>query len=181
MQTGRHQKFWLLAFIVMFLSFSGARAESGGGTQFSAKVQVSVSAEEAIRGQVESYVKRELRSLRDVTIVDEGADWELSILAMEVSTKGGYKSGVIISAVILRPFDNQMVSALLEEKYKETGAHLTEGLYRYPDHWLRTGSTDQLRSLCVEIVADFDSQHLEKSRKLYREVRRILESNRSRK
>jgi len=167
--------FLLTTIILISLFGNVARAESGSANQFHAKVQVSVSANDNIKGQVESYIKRELRSLQDVTLVDEGADWELSILAMEVSTKGGYKSGVIISVVILSPFNNQIVSGMLQEKYKELGTNLTKGLYWYPDHWLRAGPVDQLRSLCVELIADFDSQQLEESRKQHREIMKIFE------
>jgi hypothetical protein len=139
-------------------------------------VKVSVSADNNIKGQVESYIKRELRSLQDVTLVDEGADWELSILAMEISTKDGYKSGVVISAVILRLFDNQMISVMLQEKYRELGINLTNNLYWYSGHWLRAGSNDKLRSLCVELIAHFDSEELEVGRKLHREVAKTFES-----
>jgi len=100
----------------------------------------------------------------------------LDIVALEVSTKGGYKSGVILSVVILSPFDNQMVSEMLQEKYKEYGADLTKSLYWYPDHWLWVGSNDHLRSLCVDLIADFDSKILEESRKLNRKIRKIIES-----
>jgi len=173
----KHVGFLLPTIILIFLFGDVARAESGNANQFFVKVKVSVSADENIKGQVESYIKRELRSLQDVTLVDEGADWELSILALEVSTKGGYKSGVIISAVILYPFKNQMVSEMFQEKYKEFGTNLTKGLYWGPFHWLRTTSNDKLRSLCVELIADFDSEKLEESRKQHREIMKIFESN----
>jgi len=61
---------------------------------------VSVSANDNIKGQAESYIKRELRSLQDVTLVDKGADREQDIIAMEVFTKNVYNSGVIIYAFI---------------------------------------------------------------------------------
>lgn len=177
MKNFKHVGLLLPAIILILVFGNTARAESGGANQFSAKVQVSVSADDNIKGQVESYIKRELRSLQDVTLVDEGADWELSIVAMEVSTKSGYKSGVILSVVILSPFNNQMLSGMLQEKYKEFVTNLTKGLYWYPGHWLRIDSNDQLRSLCVELVADFDSKKLEESRKQHREIMKIIESS----
>ncbi|WJW76086.1 hypothetical protein QVG61_03055 [Thiohalobacter sp. IOR34] len=177
MRNIKHVGFLLPAIILIILFGNVARAAQGSANQFSAKVKVTVSADDNIKGQVESYIKRELRSLQDVTLVDEGADWELSILAMEVSTKGGYTSGVILSVVILSTFNNQMVSGMLQEKYKELGTNLTKGLYLYPDHWLRAGADDQLRSLCIKLIADFDSEKLEESRKQYREIMKIIESS----
>lgn len=169
--------FLIFPAIVLIISGNPARADLGNARQFSAKVQVSISADESIKSQVDSYIKRELRSLQDVTLVDEGADWELNIIAMEVSTKAGYKSGIVLSVIIISPFKNQIVSEMFQEKYKDFGATLTKDLYRHPDHWLRAGPNDQLRSLCVELIADFDSKIIEEVRRQYREIIKIMESS----
>jgi hypothetical protein len=173
----KNQIKFILAILVLFgVSATSVCAESDR-KRFSATVNVSVSASDDIKGQVESYIKRELRSLQDVSLVDEGGEWQLSILAMEVSTKGGHKSGVILSVVILTPFNNQLISSMFEEEYRDFGTNFTEGLYLYPEHGVRVGSNEELRSLCFELVADFDSKHLEKSRKQHREFQKMLESS----
>jgi len=173
----KHIGFLLLAIILILVFGNTARAESGGANQFSATVQVLVSADDNIKGQVESYIKRELRSLQDVTLVDEGADFVLHVVAMEIFTTNGYKRGVVLSVLILSSFNSQSISWILKDEYKELGASLTKDLYRYSEHSLRSGSNDQLRSLCVELIADFDSEKLEEIRKQYRELIRRWTAN----
>lgn len=97
------------------------------------------------------------------------------MLAMEVSTKGGYKTGIVLSVVILSKFNNQFLSTFASDSYKETVGKMTSNLYYYPDHWLRTGSNEDLKKLCNEIVSDFDTKHLEESRKTHRQLMEILQ------
>jgi thiaminase len=94
---------------------------------------------------------------------------------MEVSTKGGYKSGIVLSVVILSKFSNQFLSTLVSDSYRKVVEKMTSNLYYYPDHWVRTGSTEDLRKLCSEIVADFDTKYLEESRKTHRQLMDILQ------
>lgn len=117
----------LVLLIFMAISYASALAQSRSSPPFSTSVQVSVTAEENIKNQIESYVNRELRSLQDVVLVDQDADSELSILAMEISTVGSQKADVDLSFVILSPFSNEMLSPYLQEQYREFGTDLTMG------------------------------------------------------
>jgi hypothetical protein len=76
---------------------------------FSARVSVSVSANEKIKGLIESYISSELRSLSGIVVTDVSPRWVLSIVALEPETKGGFKMGVTLSTVVLEPFDNRYV------------------------------------------------------------------------
>jgi len=46
-----------------------------------------------------------------------------------------------------------------------------------PDHWLNIGSTGDLQTLCKQIVADFDTGHLEENRKSFRRIKELLEKS----
>ncbi len=48
-----------------------------------------------------SYLNRELRSRNDVEIVENDPEWIIYMVAVELKTVGGYKSGVAISTVIV--------------------------------------------------------------------------------
>lgn len=136
------------------------------------RVQVGVTADENIKGLITSYINRELRSLRDVEIVDKDPRWLLEVIAVEISTKGGYKSGVALSIVVLEKFDNSYLKSLMRETYeKDLVVLLTSNLYAVLNHWLRVGSHDDLRSICDGIVADFDTKHLEESRRSLRRLK----------
>ena len=153
----------LTAVIVMIL---GVTSNSEEQTDHEFRVQVSVSSkDDSFEGLVKSYINRELRSLRDVEIVYSNPQWKLSILAMPLSLKSGYKTGLALSIVVLPKFDNQLLTWPIPEDARRFITLMTSGLYHYPGHLLYTGSNDDLRKLCDEIVADFDTDYLEKARK----------------
>lgn len=127
---------------------------------FSARVSVSVSAHEKIKGLIESYISSELRSVGGIVVTDVSPRWVLSIVALESETKGGLKLGVTLSTVVLEPFDNQYVVSLASSKSKEAVSSFTSGLHRYSDHWINTGASQDLKSICEQIVANFDSNHI---------------------
>ena len=103
--------------------------------------------------------------MRDVEIVYSNPDWELSIVAMEVFTKGERKIGLALSTVVLRRFQNQSrLELFISGKYKEILTVLTSDLHSFEGHWLNIGSNDDLRKTCTDIVADFDADYLEKER-----------------
>ncbi len=139
---------------------------------FSGRVGVYVSANENIKGEIESYISRELRSLGDIIVTDSNPRWILNIVAMELLTKGGYKSGVVLSVIILEPFDNGLVKTLLVDKTdRQMCVLLTSNLYYYPKgHWLRVGAPGDLRNLCNGIVADFDTEYLKPARNLWQKI-----------
>jgi hypothetical protein len=127
---------------------------------FSARVSVSVSANEKIKGLIESYISSELRSLSGIVVTDGSPRWVLSIVALEPETKGGFKMGVTLSTVVLEPFDNRYVVSLALPKSKEVVSSFTSGLHRYSDHWIHTGAWQDLKTMCETIVANFDSNHI---------------------
>jgi hypothetical protein len=131
---------------------------------FSARVSVSVSAHEKIKGLIESHITSELRRLGDIVVTDVSPRWVLSIVALEPETKNGLKMGVTLSTVILEPFDNRYVVSLVSPKSKEVVSSFTSGLYRYSDHWIHAGATRHLKTVCEAIVANFDSTHIKPSK-----------------
>lgn len=142
---------------------------------FRLKVRIDVTADNDIKNSVSSYLNRELRSLGDVDIVDNDYHWALSILAVQLTTIGGYKSGVAISTVILTPFTNAVFVGLFKPEYRDGGLALTSNLFQYPDQWLNVGQTDALQNLCKEVIAQFDTKYLEEQRKSYRSFKEFLE------
>jgi len=127
---------------------------------FSARVSVSVSAHEKIKGLIKSYISSELQTVGGIVVTDVRPRWVLSIVALESETKGGLKLGVTLSTVVLEPFDNQYVVSLVSPKSKEGVSCFTSGLHRYSDHWISTGASQDLKTICEKIVASFDSNHV---------------------
>jgi hypothetical protein len=127
---------------------------------FSARVSLSVSANEKIKGSIEGYIASELWSLDGITLTDVNPRWVLSVVALESETKGGLKLGLTLSTVVLEPFDNQYVVSLVSPKSRKAVSSFTSGLYRYSDHWISMGALQDLRTLCENIVVTFDSNHI---------------------
>lgn len=135
------------------------------------QVYVHITAEdESLKSLMESYIKRELRSLQDVDVVytrDE-MPYEIAIVAMELKKASGHKSGGVAFAVnILYPFDNRAIERYVRSKEVwDTFVNLpTSGLYHHPDLSVHVGARANLKGLCQTLVAMFDADHLEPSRK----------------
>jgi len=158
------------------LNFAVHAAEPDNA-QFSAKVKLSVSASDSIKSSVTSCLNRELRTLTDLRLVDEKPDWELSVLALDVQSTRGYRGGIAISTVILARFQNEKMRLLFRPAEKALGLAQTSNLWEYPSHSLNMDASDRLQIMCKQIVADFDTKHLEKSRKRFRERQEMLESS----
>lgn len=67
----------------------------------SIRVRVDVKANKAMKNQVESYLKQELRRLGDVTVTNYNPNWRIVVLALEVRNKAKLKTGVVLSYVVL--------------------------------------------------------------------------------
>lgn len=140
------------------VTFSQAAEASNG--RFAAKVKVEISANDNIKELVTSYVNRELRTLNDVELVDEGPDRVLSILAVETDD-----SRVALSTVIYSPFNNKLLVSRLASEHKELWRDVTSRLVFRPVQALYTDRSDNLQKICKKIVASFDANELEADRK----------------
>jgi len=132
-------------------------------------VKITVKGDESVTNSVNKYLKRELESLSDVDIVDNNFRFQLSVLAMEIEFAGFYKTGVVLSSVILIPFDNSVLAYKFRPENKNEGLQLTSHLFLEQDHWLNMGSPGDVEDICKKVVAKFDSQYLQPYRKTLRQ------------
>ena len=148
------------------------------------KVAIIVLAEEDIRPEIESYLKRELRSLGDVELVEKEEDWYIEIIVVKNVLTDMREVGLTFSIMILSPFRTWMfepdriyeytlgvVPFVLSEKESSAIKTLTENLYSYRNHWVTTTGRDSTKDTCQEIIARFDSMHLEPGRKFKGETK----------
>lgn len=68
------------------------------------RVSVVVAAQGTAKTEFESYVKRELRGLKDVDVVETSPDYTLSFVVLETQSKGGAATGYAISEVVTHRF-----------------------------------------------------------------------------
>ena len=137
-------------------------------------VEISVSCEDDnTKAFIESHIKRELRSLQDVEIVDTGK-YKLSIVTVEPEYKtSGRKTGKIAAAYqFQRRYNPAIVINMLTKAYpgkeyqKQRGDIALELLFLHDKETfgLITDDTDDLDGICKSIVVKFDTQVLEPDR-----------------
>lgn len=137
------------------------------------KVYVEVDCEDDItKNSIESYIKRELRSLQDVEIVvKENAKLFLRCMAIVETTKSGQKTGYIIIAYnILSKYPTGILASVLtKENYRllsdPKSIWKLPNLYFEPLLGLISGYFTNIDEICKGIVVRFDVNQLEPQRK----------------
>ena len=144
---------YLFSILGMFLSFTftGQPSFAQKTSKFKVHVVVSIDNKDT-KSLIQSWTKRELRSLGDVVIVGfDDAKYILSIVAIEKKSQatGRKTGGIVMGCMFLtESLDNRL-------------------LYYYPDWGVRTDQTANLEQMCKGIVADLDTRHLEPIRELF--------------
>lgn len=173
------------AALLFFLLLSAAALASFAQTQpkyspskFAATVQLSITCDDAsLKSQITSYLSRELRSLGDITIVDEHADFVISAIAMTLATEDGSPRGFVIAIRTTKPERTEWWTAgwlkafLGVETVSKAKLEVLKMLHENDEHNLQftlvKGSLDAVQRHCKQIIADFDTEVLESERKLW--------------
>ncbi|MBN1515336.1 hypothetical protein JXA32_02085 [Candidatus Sumerlaeota bacterium] len=158
----------LLAVIFIFSSAYLAAAQETKG--LNSRVQLSVSAAEESREIISGFFTEKLNGIQDVELVNRDPSWKIDVVVMDLLAQDGTKNGVVVSVVILRQFDTKTITAVSPPSQKKYMEILTNNLYRFEEHWVRTGTPDDLKNLCDAIIADFDAEHLDRQRKLHQKL-----------
>lgn len=139
---------------------------------WSAKVKLDVSAEpKSFHDEIESYLARELRSLGDVSVVDEKEEYRIEVVAIQEQFRSGRSASVAISVVVNRPWNWSMFEGFLSgvseqnKKFLEGFQDLALQLY----HHLYSGNMDDVPDICRKIVVELDARSFEPGRKDYRQ------------
>lgn len=112
------------------------------------RIDVSVTAQDVqAKKDALSYITRELRSLGDVEVVDDG-DYSISLIVIKTTTKANVHNGFVVSYNFLQ----------IQRCNGEFG-------WLVLDHQLEIGGPDDLRAICESIIAEQDTTSLAKLRK----------------
>jgi len=159
-----HSSFWGRLFSV--LSVMGilnlaVHAAEPADTRAPARVKLTVSASDSIRTSVNACLTEELRTLGNVQLANDHADWEISALALEVQSTRGYRGGIAISTVVVSRFQNENIASLFRADKMASGLAQTSNLWKRPAHYLQVDASDRLSIMCKQIVSDFYTRHFE--------------------
>jgi hypothetical protein len=141
---------------------------------YSARVQVVVSSSDEVRdgelcSRAKSFLTRDLRELRDITVDDSDPDWSRELIAMQPSVAGrvtGYALSYTLRAPLVRgaTLTFSELPTGLPEEVSSLFQRAAVALSHYRDHQLMLGPMESLKRTCEGIVADFDAKHLEPAR-----------------
>lgn len=154
-------------FLLMSVSFTGAQNNSQ--SKFIVRCVVNAN-EEGIKSEVASYLKRELRSLGDVVITEDiwNYDYKLDIIILHPKYKSsGTKAEQISCAYLgIKRFRVSDLASKLPREHFDTVFGATWQLYSYPELFILEVGRErtELKQLCQEIVAEFDTKLLEPDR-----------------
>jgi hypothetical protein len=144
------------------------------------KVDLSLTAVESISTKISSYIKRELRSLNDVEIDEENPSWVISIVAQPIKV-GQNSVGVAISTVIIESFESYGLNDFVIYELRDHFDSVTSKFYILKNQYIQTGGEEHLKRMCEGIVADFDNDYLEPTRKFRREKKKLKKELKSKK
>lgn len=146
--------------------------------KYSATVQLVVkSDDDALRSQVTSFLSRELRSLGDITIVDEKPFFLINVLVYKTHDMGGATIGFAMATHISRPLNASVLTdcahfpaACLAGRVDDLRLQVLKVFIGDAavtrDFDLTIGPLDQVQQTCQAIVADFDTKIVDEFRKL---------------
>jgi hypothetical protein len=136
------------------------------------RVSVKVGGDESLKGDVTSYIKRELRSLNDLVITDDNPRFSISVLIVRVRGVRGEDLGFSMSVVVTELSGRSLANIIKPESCgacvaSSWGRALGETLpdmVEVQDHLLFTGGPDDLQTLCRNVVTGIDTDIFEPRR-----------------
>jgi hypothetical protein len=146
--------------------------------KFSATVQLLIQCDDApLKARVTSYLSRELRSLGEITIVEEKPDFAISAIVMILSAEDESLRGFVIAVRTTKPEATEWWTAgwlkrvLGVETASKEKLDLLKLLHEDDVHNLQfslvKGSLGHVQNVCEQIIADFDTEVLGPERKLW--------------
>lgn len=161
--------------------------------KFKVSIEIQYTDSKTIKSQLESYIKRELRSLGDVEIVDrEKAKYEIVLVAIpHVYEATGKKTGYMSLTVMIlseAPYELRIaigIAEYLDRYHKDIKIDFMKALkpvdeliadelipnsrlYYNPTLQIFLLEENNLHQKCKEIVAEFDADNLEPFRKIWK-------------
>ena len=163
----------LLLSVICIVCFTGRpiQSQQTNDRKFWVGVHITCDENEHVRNLMESYIKRELRGLKDVDVTDMllplATPYGIIVRSLEIKNKAGQGLGIYaIGYVFTRQYNNDPILDLLHpdpEKVAKAMGMLMHA-YQMPHLNVAYAKLAAIDEICQLIVADFDTQLLEKYR-----------------
>jgi hypothetical protein len=114
--------------------------------------------------QGQGYLIREFRLLGDVVLVETNPEWMLSVIAAELESESGDKTGMVLSVTLLAPFDAKFFKEYVIHDCVQNGPRLKNLIdFSLADlYQLRTTGwrSDRTSGVCNSLVK-FNKRYLD--------------------
>jgi hypothetical protein len=153
-------------FLTVALSRDGRTTDQ---YESSIPVQVVISAPEGIRGEIMSYMTRELRSLPGVVVTDQDPVFKISVVAVTINDPLTTYAVSVVTESMLPARTIHALPILLASKLSKEDVDMIRKVPMYgavASHELRTASPATLQALCRQEIAYIDGSSFEPFRKM---------------
>jgi len=145
--------------------FGGAFFEAGAVEKSLIRVKLMIQADKEVQTAVENHLRKELRALGDISLVNEKADFEIRVIVMGSAAKEKENSGVAFSTVFLSPYLRSGIPDFYINRCKgdKEGLKISEEIAEtqiYKDHLLQVGSGKDIEEICKDIAQNFKTNIL---------------------
>ena len=155
----------ILWVITLLILPSFVYAQKSAFSEF--KVNLLLTVDEDISSKISSFIKREFSSLSDVEIDETDPTWEIRIIAHKTRDTWKRVMGVVFSVVVVRVFDDDsLLEHVIPDRRLLVRIKILNLKKIFKNQSVYMGTEDDLKRICEDIVADFDSNQLEPIRKL---------------
>ena len=169
----------IFALLLFAIVFTGQSVDTNELDDFPEKwhstVKIHVSSDnDPIAFTIKDYLLAEFRKIPDITVVDEGGHFLISIVAIETN------ASVVLSLCFRKPYRDNFLKTVLEivipeEKFKSTYALVendTRNLEEFLNQQVAIFPRHKLEERCREIVVEFDARTLQEYRELYEHIKK---------
>lgn len=145
---------------VLFGILGGTLFEAGAVERSPLRVKLLIQADKEMQTAVENHLRRELRKIENVSLVQERPDFEIRVIVMGSAGKDGEISGVAFSTVFLTPYLRSKIPALDSRRRPEAEGEIKANpkladVQIYQDHLLQVGSAKDIEEICRDIAGNF--------------------------
>ena len=141
------------------------------------RVSITVSSPDEIKGEVTSYLSRELRKLGDIDVVENDPSFSIGVIALALKSKGNLKTGYAFGVLVTSPAYpaiRNFTAPKLDAGTLKILDQMGQRTVNIQDHFVQSGATDQMDELCHSIVASIDGDVFEPERKVQQQIRDYL-------
>jgi len=143
----------------------GAFSDVGAVEKSLIRVKLLIQADKEVQTAVENQLRKELRALGDISLVNEKPDFEIRVIVMGSAAKEKENSGVAFSTVFLNPYVRSGIPDFYINRCKgdKEGLKISEEIAKtqiYKDHLLQVGSGKDIEEICKDIAQNFKTNIL---------------------